>query len=300
MGPNFDHTRGAMLLDILCADADDPRPVPPTLVVAAHPDDEVIGLGARLPRLRTATFVHTTDGAPRDGRDAAAHGFGSGRDYAAARGRELEAALALAGLGPEQAMELDCPDQEASHRLVELTYRIADLLSVRPPRPEAVITHPYEGGHPDHDATAFAVHAACRLLQGRGQVPPILVEMTSYHAGPQGWLEPYTFLPGNASGDDPSAGPGGVVELPLSPAQLDFKRRLFECFPTQQGTLQYFLPGDVERLRLAPRYDFTKPPHEGRLYYEGFSWGVTGERFRDLARQALDALGLTGPSGRKT
>src|SRR6185437_9724842 len=40
-----------------------------------------------------------------------------------------------------------------------------------------VFTHAYEGGHPDHDAVAFAVHAACRL----SDIPPAIVEMPYYH-----------------------------------------------------------------------------------------------------------------------
>jgi len=40
----------------------------------------------------------------------------------------------------------------------------------------------------------------------------------------------------------------------------------------------------VERYRWAPQYDFTAPPHEGRLYYENYPWGVKGARFRELVR----------------
>jgi len=32
-------------------------------------------------------------------------------------------------------------------------------------KPGAVIAHAYEGGHPDHDAAAIAVHYACRLIE---------------------------------------------------------------------------------------------------------------------------------------
>lgn len=63
-------------------------------VVGAHPDDETIGAGAQLARLRRLTLVHVTDGAPRNGRDAAAAGFADPRAYAEARRAELDAALA--------------------------------------------------------------------------------------------------------------------------------------------------------------------------------------------------------------
>jgi hypothetical protein len=72
----------------------------------------------------------------------------------------------------------------------------------------------------------------------------------------------------------------------LSVAEQRSKREAFECFATQRHTLSLF---DVarERSRPAPRYDFTRPPHEGQLYYEQFDWGVTGERFREIAGGAL-------------
>ena len=43
-----------------------------------------------------------------------------------------------------------------------------------------VLTHAYEGGHPDHDAVAFAVHRAARRTSAA------VVEMPFYHAGPDG------------------------------------------------------------------------------------------------------------------
>jgi hypothetical protein len=43
---------------------------------------------------------------------------------------------------------------------------------------------------------------------------------------------------------------------------------------------------------MAPRYDFTRPPHRGQLYYETLGWPMTGERFRQLAREAAEDLSL--------
>ena len=248
-------------------------------VVAAHPDDEVLGLGTRLPLLGNGLLlIHVTDGAPRDMTDASRAGCATREDYAALRRRELEAALRTAGASADLAM-LGAVDQEASLDLAGLARRLAALLRDRG-APDIIVTHPYEGGHPDHDAACFIVHAACRELLGPAAAPAI-VEMASYHDR-NGSIAPLEFLD-NADG-------GGEVALPLTAAEQDLKRRLLACFTTQQGTLQYF-PTGIERFRPAPAYDFTAPPHAGTLFYERFGWGgMTGERWRALAKEAVEAL----------
>jgi len=69
------------------------------------------------------------------------------------------------------------------------------------------------------------------------------------------------------------------------------KRRMLQCFATQRTTLAPF-SRYVESFRVAPMYDFTKAPHRGRLYYEKFPWGVTGEEWRALAGRTLRDVGV--------
>jgi len=271
------------LLRRLCSSSDGPPPS--TLVVAAHPDDETVSAGWLLTRLQAPTLVHVTDGAPRRLHPLRRRSFSSSQTYAFARRQELEAALALAGIRPEQVRGLACSDQEAAFNLASLSLRTAALL--RELRPEVVLTHAYEGGHPDHDAAAFAVHAACRLLEREGEPGPSVVEMGSYHRSLCG-VRMHAFLPG----------PGEVLTRTLTASERALKRRLLACFRTQWLTLRLF-PVAVERFRLALRYDFTRPPHPGRLLYECFAWGMTGARFRELASRALVELRLDGV-GRRT
>ncbi|HET6568625.1 MAG TPA: PIG-L family deacetylase [Rhodothermales bacterium] len=256
---------------------------PRVAVVSAHPDDEVIGAGSRLPRLRDVIVVQVTDGAPRNEQDAQAAGFGSREAYARARREELVSALGLAGIGAEQTREVGLVDQEASHHLAELAWTLAHLF--RRERPEVVVTHPYEGGHPDHDATAFAVHAARGLLGRRGEAAPVVVEMASYHNS-AGSMATCTFLP-NGSGE---------VTLDLEDGERALKERMMACFTSQQETLRGF-PRDREAFRLAPGYDFSRPPHEGVLLYEMFDWGLTGEQWRSLAEAAGRELKVEGLEG---
>jgi N-acetylglucosamine malate deacetylase 2 len=252
------------------------------LFVVAHPDDEVIGAGGSLlSQFKQCEVVHVTDGAPADMVDAQRAGFGDRRDYAHARREEAAAALSLAGITKDQIIELGVTDQRASYELAGLACLLSRLFAEI--RAEIVFTQPYEGGHPDHDSTAFAVHAARQLLTNENATTPQIVEMTSYHHRDDKTV--YSeFL--NNDGCAPQT-------FELSTAQRSMKRKMFECFVTQREVLQWF-PIDVERFREAPDYDFTRTPHTGKLHYEYFDWGMTGDKWRRLAHEARVVLKTRG------
>lgn len=246
--------------------------------VGGHPDDEVIGAGATLLRdVPRCMVVHVTDGAPRDLRDAHAAGFATREAYAAARRIEARAALALARSLPTEIVTLDVEDQRASDAMDAIALRLCAVL--REQTAPIVVTHPYEGGHPDHDATCFAVHAACAMLRAQGRHVPV-IEFTSYH-DVEGRTRYGEFLP-----HEPA---GASITFALSPAEQTHKRQLFQCYATQQEVLRW-IPVEVERFRPAPAYDFAVAPHSGALHYERYPWGMTGERWRALAAVATNRL----------
>ena len=275
------------------------------MILVAHPDDETIGLGAQLCRFDDALLVHVTDGAPRDGEDARRYGFTDAADYAAARRVELTAALQAGDAARMRTLCLGIPDKEAMGDLAGLARRVAGLLRIE--RPAALFTHCYEGGHPDHDAAAFAVHAACRLVSA----PPAIIEMPLYHReggalirgrfpnlSPRrrpGSMLQATGLPSHGSRPSPGRRCCDETKIVLNEKDLRRKQAMVECFATQLWLLREF-ELSAERLRIAPDYDFTQPPHPGILHYETLGWGISGADWREAAREAMRELGLGPPA----
>ena len=252
--------------------------MPRAMLVVAHPDDEVIAIGGRIRRFRWAHFVHVTDGAPLNQQDSRHQGFSTLDAYRSARRDEFRRALSECGLS---RVSFDClafSDQEASLHLADLTRKIASLILQH--SPEVVLTHPYEGGHPDHDACAFAVHQAIHQLVSRNIQPPLVAETAFYHLGPFG-IETGCFLNGSKPKDE--------ITYMLTSREQTQKQRLLRCFSTQRATLQYFSTAR-ERFRLAPDYDFTTPPHCPPVFYDGYPWGMNSFRFCELAKEALAAM----------
>ena len=71
----------------------------------------------------------------------------------------------------------------------------------------------------------------------------------------------------------------------------DTPRTMLDRHATQRLTLAPFTLA-VERFRAAPAYDFRQLPNGGRLFYETMPLGLDGGEWLDLARAALDELGL--------
>jgi LmbE family N-acetylglucosaminyl deacetylase len=215
--------------------------------------------------------VHVTDGSPRDLGGAREAGFRSRRAYASARRHELHQALRLAGVDRSRLRVFSFVDKETCLHLPELIARMAEL--IERVRPGLVLSPCYEGGHPDHDSAALAVHVARRSVS----IPFRHREYPLYHAGPDGAMLTGEFLRGL---DIP------VEVLSLSEAEQNRKRQMLASFTTQQHILSHFETAE-ECFRDAPSYDFTRPPHEGILLYEHWRLGVSGCDWRDQAAQAL-------------
>ena len=234
-----------------------------TLVIVAHPDDEIVGCGALLQRVREPLVLFATDGAPRN--QFFWEKYGSREAYVHIRREEARAALAQIGVaGVEFLSPTGNPgqpfvDQDLFLNVPRALEAITEI--VTHVRPEALLTLAYEGGHPDHDTCAFLAWWIAREF-----VLPVW-EMPLYHRSAAGVMVKQEFI--TPEGDE--------VLFDTTLAEVRRKRKAFDAYASQHDTLDLFNPA-VERFRPQASYDFRRPPHPGVLNYESWQWPVTGSQ----------------------
>ncbi len=131
------------------------------VVLAAHPDDEVLGVGGLLAHLGARgvrpLLAWATDGEASHP-DAPLHLV---QDLAATRRAESLAAVDELGVRPDAVLHLGLPDSGLREASEALQQALSDLL-----RPDDLVLAPWAGdGHPDHEAVGAI---AGRLRGERG------------------------------------------------------------------------------------------------------------------------------------
>ncbi|WP_428986150.1 PIG-L deacetylase family protein [Streptomyces pyxinae] len=180
------------------------------VVVAAHPDDEVLGMGGTLARLvaagLTVTVVSVTDG---EGSHPGSTRLAPDR-LAELRARELREALGELGAEKAEVVRLGLPDTGVAAHEDWLTEELAALL------PDAALClAPWTGDvHGDHEAAGRAAVAAAREASVRCLLYPVWL----WH-----WARP----------DDPRVPWERAARLPLPPGALARKRAAVGRFASQ-------------------------------------------------------------------
>lgn len=222
-----------------------------TLIVVAHPDDEVIGCGFLLQRLRGATVAFLTDGAPAD--PYFWEKFGSRTAYAETRTQETQRALSR--LKNVRTIRLGVRDQELVFHLDEALGWLREAASEV--QPDSIVTHAYEGGHPDHDCCNFL----CSLVSHEFAIP--VWEMPLYSRVSGKLVRQH--LPGSISATCISA----------SDKEARRKTEMISAYVSQSGFMKTFDLA-TEKFFPQPRRDYSRPPHEGKLNYECWGWEIAG------------------------
>jgi LmbE family N-acetylglucosaminyl deacetylase len=174
------------------------------LVLAAHPDDEVLGVGGTMAQLAAAgarlRLVCVTDG-------EASHP-GSADPAALAERRSAERAAALEVLGAQSAevIRLRLPDTGLAGREDEIAGRVGELADGF-----GVCLAPWPGDvHADHEAVGRAARRAGR--------PTFCYPVWAWH-----WARP----------GDPRIPWAQATRVPLGPVVADRKRAAIGCFASQ-------------------------------------------------------------------
>ena len=245
-----------------------------TLVIAAHPDDEIACVTI-LKRARRPIVVFATEGAPE-------HEFfwyehGSRDAYRALRRSEATSGLARVGVSAIEFLAdttvIPLEDQQLHRAIPVLVDRV--LASILVHRPDALLVPAYEGGHPDHDVCSFVGFVLSRL-QG---IPAW--EMPLYHRSTTGTLVSQKFLD-----------PGKETLVPLTGQELESRRILLEAYASQRD-LSKFAIATAEAFRPQRAYDYSRPPQDSASNYESWGWSIKARelcgRFRELGSGLLNA-----------
>ena len=244
------------------------------VVLAPHPDDEVLGCASILID-HDVVVIHATAGVPASvtGDEAI--------ELRAARERESRAACAELGVEVERFVTLDALDQELWCHTEDVAHALADLLPSL--ECDAVYAPAFQSGHPDHDGLYVAAQLARTTLKDRSMSWNCyaLYALDEHGRPGYGWLHPGLFPV--------------VVDREFSAAEIERKARALRAFTTQvraDSVVQSWLDSPVNE-RFAPMPARDAPiPHLRSYYDEIFRFdeqGIDRGKVDRVLRAALAA-----------
>jgi N-acetylglucosamine malate deacetylase 2 len=255
-------------------------------IVVPHQDDESIGAGAQISKMPKCLMVHVTDGAPEATSQEKSGGM-TQAEYSHIRSREVEIALDAAGhLGDRK--ELGVKDQKTVFNMAAVTKQLVALFLKN--KTKVAMTTAFEGGHPDHDALSFAIHAARALVKKQG-IEIFVIEMPLYRMEGDASVR-QSFIPDERSHE---------VNVELTKREAHLKSVLFDVHRSQytlfnQEDQSARMSTEVELFRESPGYDFGTLPNKGnisRIYKESH---VSAETWAQEIAKACKELGLESTS----
>jgi hypothetical protein len=209
-------------------------------VILANPGDAV-GCGAILRRIRGAQIITVCDGVAPSADSLKARSFA--QPDAAARWRELLAALELAWQKPSTVTGLSVARSEAAAHSAATAGRLARIFAGC--GTAIALTYVHEDFDPDRDATALAVRQAADQCRRRGQdVAVVEMAFSSSLAG----------------------GAEQTVRLALTAEERALKERMLGCF-APGANAPFRLPLPYEEFRPVPAPEFEQAPDWSKVLH---------------------------------
>jgi LmbE family N-acetylglucosaminyl deacetylase len=221
------------------------------LIFVPHPDDEIVACAAAIGRAKAqgaeVFAAYLTDGClARD----IVWPWRRARHAGDAARRRTEAETAAKRLGLVPIAWSARPARSLWRQLRQVH---ADMhAAIEACAPDQIWVPAYEGGNPDHDG-----------LNGLAQ---LFVHQFSVLE-----FAEYNFLGGTARAQQFPIPDGGERTIMLAPEERASKRALLDVYASERQNLGY-VGTERECWRPLARYDYSRPPHPGKLWYQRFQW----------------------------
>lgn len=220
------------------------------LLIAPHPDDELVGATFIIKKVllkKNLIIFFPTNGVL----SKEEMWFWDKKKYKEKkklRNEEMKKSLLL--LGVKKFFKQDIPTRKLKENIVK-TFRKINLL-VKDYKIDTIFCPAYEGGHQDHDVSNFI----CSRVRTISKV----YEYAEYN-----------FLKGQINCNEFVKPIKNEVIIRLSEKEKKEKIKLLKIYNSEKGNLDY-LSLEKECYRKLYDYDYSKPPHLGKLFYRRFSF----------------------------
>lgn len=221
------------------------------LLLIPHPDDEVVGcfkaIGQAVASGSKIFGFYLTTGIPS--RERLWSWQHSGYDHRLKR-RQKEALMAANLLGIESVCFNEIPSRELKSFLKPT--RDALVQTIRRLRIDFLWVPAYEGAQQDHDTASFLANTLVEYA-------PIW-EFSEYH-----------YFNGKVKSQDFFFRNGNERLIVLDQSEQKSKQHALSLYPSERGNLRH-IATTQEMFRPLAAYDYTIPPHRGKLFYQRFQW----------------------------
>jgi hypothetical protein len=144
---------------------------------------------------------------------------------------------------------------------------------------QVILTHPYEGGHPDHDSASFAAQSAVVFLPL--EIRPRRAEFTTYHRCPAEMVTGRFSTAAGLRGDGLSSGQSAANTKGTE-----------ACLLSDAGGRVNAIQHGGRALSASAGVRFCQTFARRRTLRRGIPWGVNADDWLKLARSAREDLRL--------